>query len=164
MGDQEKHWAPHFCCVNCSSRLRRWFAGKNVFLGFAVPMIWKKQKDHGTDCCFCLTSVKGHSHRTRKNIQYPDLPSAIQIVKHSVDFPMPMPPASLPIRISTCSESSSADFEPCQSKGMPHLVTREDLNDLVWDLNLAKGKSEFLGSHLQQWNMLSPGTKFSFYC
>ena len=57
-----------------------------------------------------------------------------------------MPPASLPIlgkESSTCSKSSGAHFKLCQSKGMPHLITLEDLYDLVWDLNLSKGKSGF---------------------
>ena len=58
-----------------------------------------------------------------------------------------MPPASLPILDSlTCSESSGADFELCQSK--PHLITQKDLNNLVWNLNFSKGKSELLGSRL----------------
>ena len=77
-----------------------------------------------------------------------------------------MPPASLPIldeESSTCSESSDTHFKPCQNKGIPHLITQEDLNDLVRNLNLSKGKSELLGSRLQQSNLLSPGTKVSFY-
>ena len=77
-----------------------------------------------------------------------------------------MPLTSLPVldkESSTYSESSDADFEPCQSKGIPHLITQEDLNDLVQDLYLSKGKSELLGSCLQQGNLLSPGTKVSFY-
>ena len=47
--DQDKHWAQHFCCVNCSSRFYRWYAKKNVSLEIAVPMIWREQKDHVTD-------------------------------------------------------------------------------------------------------------------
>ena len=128
-------------------------------------MVWREQKDLVTDCYFCLTNVQGHSHKTRKNIQYLDLPSAIQPVQHSVDLLIPMPPASLPIldkESLTCSKSSGADFEPCQSKGMPNLITLEVLYDLVWDLNLSKGKSELLGSCLQQWNLLSPGAEVSF--
>ena len=139
--DQDKHWAPYFCCVNCSSRLHRWFAEKNVFLGFAVPMVWREKKDHVTDYYFCLTNVQGHSHENRKNIQYPDLPSAIRPVQHSVNLPIPMPPANLPIlheESLTCSKSSGEDFEPCQSKVISHLITQEDLNDLVRDLNLSK--------------------------
>ena len=50
---------------------------------------------------------------------------------------------------STCSESSGADFEPCQSKGTPHLITQKNLNDLVRDLNLSKGKTKLSGSRLQ---------------
>ena len=113
IGNQDKHSAPHFCYVNCSSRLHRWFAGKNVSLGFAVTMIWREQKDHVRDCYFCLTNVQGHIHKTRKNIQYPDLPFAIRLVQHSVDLSIPMPPSSLPIldeESSACSESSGADF------------------------------------------------------
>ena len=78
-----------------------------------------------------------------------------------------MPPTSLSIldeEYLKSSESSDADFEPCHIKGIPYLITQEDLNDLlVRDLNLSKGKSELLGSRLQQWNLLSPETKVSFY-
>ena len=77
-----------------------------------------------------------------------------------------MPPASLPIldeKFLTCSESSGTNFKPCQSKSLPHLITLEDLNDLGQDLNLSKGKSKLLGSRLLLWNLLSPGTKVSFY-
>ena len=46
---------------------------------------------------------------------------------------------------------------------MPNLITLEVLYDLVWDLNLSKGKSELLGSFgLLQWNLLSPGAEVSF--
>ena len=78
-------------------------------------MVWREQKDHVTNYYFCLTNVQGHSHKTRKNIQYLDLPSAIQPVQHFVDLLIPMPPASLPIldkESLTCFKSSGADFEP----------------------------------------------------
>ena len=28
VGDQGKDWAPHFCCIDCSIRLSKWFAEK----------------------------------------------------------------------------------------------------------------------------------------
>ena len=37
------------------------------------------------------------------------------------------------------------------------------MNDLVRDLNLSKDKSELLASRLQQWNLLTFGTKVTFY-
>ena len=76
-----------------------------------------------------------------------------------------MPPANLLILVeesSTRSQNSGAHFKPCQSKGIPNLIAQEGLNDLVWDLNFSKGKSEHLASCLQQWNLLSPGTKVGF--
>ena len=56
-----------------------------------------------------------------------------------------------------------ADFKPCQSNNIQHLITQDDLNDLVWNLNLSKGKSKVLESRLQHWKLFSPGTKISFY-
>ena len=54
-----------------------------------------------------------------------------------------MPLASLPIwdeESLTCFESSGAHFIPCQNKGIPHLITQEDLNDLVIIEKRFKGK------------------------
>ncbi|GBM93046.1 hypothetical protein AVEN_130861-1, partial [Araneus ventricosus] len=45
----------------------------------------------------------------------------------------------------------------------PHLVTQPELNDLVRDLELPKGKSQLLGSRLQQRNLLEKGLKISSY-
>ena len=136
IGDQSKYWAPNFFVWTAVADFTDGLL-KNVCLGFKVPMVWRKQKDHVTDCYLCLTNVQGHSLKTRKNIQYQDLPSAIRPVQHSVDLSIPMPPASLPIldkESLTCFESSGADFEPCQNKGIPHLITQEDLNNLVRNL------------------------------
>ena len=61
---------------------------------FAVPMIWREQRGHITDCYFCLTKKKGYKQRNRKKILYPNLPSAIRPVLHSAD--LPIPPSCLP--------------------------------------------------------------------
>ena len=166
VGDQDKDWAPHFCCLDCSNKLGKWFAGKNVSLGFAVPMVWREQKDHTTDCYFCLTQIQGYSQKTKKNIAYPNLPFAIRPVPHSSELPIPKPPSDLPVishEFAECSTDSSTDFDPCVSEGRPHFITQEDLNDLVRDLNLSKDKCELLASRLQQWNLLTLGTKVTFY-
>ena len=42
-------------------------------------------------------------------------------------------------------------------------ICQEDLNDLVQDLNLTKSNSKLLASRLQQWNLLAPDTKVTFY-
>ena len=50
---------------------------------FAVPMVWREPKDHTTDCYFCITKTSGITAKTRRNVKYPDIPSAIRPVPHS---------------------------------------------------------------------------------
>ena len=54
-------------------------------------------------------------------------------------------------------------YEPEVDEKQPHLLSQEDLNDLVRDLSLSKEKAELLGSRLKQWNLLREDTKISFY-
>ena len=139
-------------------------------MGFAVPVIWREQKEHITDCHFCLTKPKAYNQRNRKKILYPNLPSAIRPVLHSADLPVPILPSCLPqlkSESSENSENSSCDsddtFHLSQEATKPHLINHEDLNDLMRDLNLTKSNSELLASRLQQWNLLAPETKATFY-
>ena len=46
IGDQDKPWAPHYCCSECTNNLNLWFSGKKQSVGFAVLMIWREQIDH----------------------------------------------------------------------------------------------------------------------
>ena len=39
VADQDKNWAPHVCCLDCSNRLNKWFAGGKPTLSFAVLMV-----------------------------------------------------------------------------------------------------------------------------
>ncbi|GFY34201.1 uncharacterized protein TNCV_2505041 [Trichonephila clavipes] len=53
-------------------------------------------------------------------------------------------------------------FEPrCSSE--PHLLTQEDLEDLIRDLKLSKKQSEMFGSRLKGWNLLQRNTKICTY-
>ena len=72
----------------------------------AVPMIWQKQRDHITNCYFCLTTSKGYNQRNRKKILYPNLPSAIRPVPNSADLPIAIPPPCLPELKGESSENS----------------------------------------------------------
>ena len=126
-------------------------------MGFAVPVIWREQRDHICDCYFCLTKTKGHNHRNRKKILYPNLPSDIRPVPHSADLPVLITQPCLPEQkggSSENSENSSCDsddtFHLSQEATKPHLISQEDLDDLVRDLILTKSNSELLASRLQQ--------------
>ena len=171
IGDQDKAWAPHISCARCAVDLRAWLRGTRKAMPFAVPMIWREQKDHVTDCYFCLTNVSGFSGKNKKSIEYPNLPSAMRPVPHDDSLLIPKPPETWSLdetdedaamhQLSTDSDTDP-NFEPCMSDE-PHLITQSELNDLVRDLGLSKAKAELLGSRLQEWCLLSKGTKISFF-
>ena len=174
VGDQDKMWAPHICCKICAVSLRGWVKGSRLSMPFAVPMVWREQKDHCSDCYFCLTKITGVSFKHRKSIQYPNLLSAMRPVPHDDNLPVPKPPADWTLESGEDDDDerevaenmdtegdNDPEFQPPES--YPHLITQPELNDLVRDLNLSKRQSELLGSRLQEWNLLAQGTKISVY-
>lgn len=175
IGDQDKVWAPHICCSSCATSLRAWLAGKRPSMPFAIPMIWREQNNHVTDCYFCMTNVTGFSSKNRKSIEYPNLASAMRPVPHDESLPVPNPPefwtlededehaeTDEMLQIVDDSATEDPEFEPSTSSN-PHLISQAELNDLVRDLDLSKNQAELLGSRLQGWNLLSPGTKISVF-
>lgn len=170
LGDQDKPWAPHKVCRRCEEDLRLWFKGKKNAFRFGIPMIWREQKNHTTDCYFCSVNVKGFNSKNKRNISYPNLDSAIRPVPHSSEISIPQPPSSLdeyPIELedeATLSPpgESSSDFS-FDEDGRPQLFAQGELNDLVRDLGLSKDAAELLGSRLKNKNLLSRGTSFYWY-
>ena len=166
VGEQDKTWAPHICCVRCSSGLYTWSKSGRA-LPFAIPMIWREQHDHVTDCYFCAFSIKGISDKNRKQIVYPSLLSAIRPVVHSLELPVPVPPTTISSPDTNSNESSSDDvdtsYEPSDASSAPHIITTGELNDLVRDLQLTKNQSELLASRLQGWNLLNADAKVTYF-
>lgn len=168
LGDQDKAWAPHKVCRRCEEDLRLWFNGKKTSFRFGIPMIWREQQNHTTDCYFCSVDVLGFNTKNKKNISYPNLDSAIRPVPHSSEIPVPQPPSSLD---DILSESEDEDTLPPQGESSsdvsfdegPQLFSQKELNDLVRDLGLSKESAELLGSRLKNKNLLSSGTSFSWY-
>ena len=87
-------------------------------------------------------------------------------------MPVPQPPTekedSLFVNAcestSTESEEEPIELDPSfQHESAPLFINHERLNDLVRDLYLSKEKAEILGSGLQQWNPLEPGTTISSF-
>ena len=100
-------------------------------LGFAVPMLWREQKDSITKFCyFCFTKIEGYNQKTKKSITYPNLLSAIRPVPHFTEFPIPKPPSSVPVindECAECSGDSSIDFDPCVNARSPFFITQSCL-------------------------------------
>jgi len=162
IGDQDKSWAPHIACQSCVNHLNEWANGKRPSgMSFAVPMIWRESSDHSTDCYFCVCNVKGYSVKTRNCIVYPNLKSALRPIPHSVDLPVPLPPASKDGDDESEDEypddQADTDYLHADEALAPKLFSQEELHDLIRDLDLPKEKAELLGSRLKQHNLLQSG-------
>jgi len=164
LGDQDKTWAPHIVCKRCVEDLRHWSKGEGKCTPFGVPMIWREQTDHVTDCYFCITNVQGFSKKNKNKIKYPNLPSAMRPVPHSDEVEVPVPPVTFD-ELSTDSDSSSTEGnkEDYNDDVTPKLMSQSDLDDLVRDLDLTKDSAQLLGSRLKERNFLAPDTKFAWY-
>ena len=96
-------------------------------------------------------------YTTEKKVEEhcPNVPSAIQPVLHGLGVPIPTPPAVLKDIEESDAEMSSSE---CQSADdseykynkdhRPTLFGQEELNDLVWHLDLSKLSALLLGSRL----------------
>jgi hypothetical protein len=54
IGDQDKSWAPQICCNTCAANLRKWLSRKRPSVPFAIPMVWREQTIHISDCYVCM--------------------------------------------------------------------------------------------------------------
>ena len=116
---------------------------------FAVPMVWREPSNHTNDCYFCLVPpLSGDITKQKKSrIVYPNIPSALRPVPHGEGLPIPELPAEYSLDSSDDEEGeptssppgSSACSDPdfhCGASSAPHIITQEELNDLVRDLDL----------------------------
>ena len=92
---------------------------------------------------------------------------AIKPVSHDSDLPVSQPPTemedtfSVDKRASTGieNEKNRIELDPSfQHESASLFINQKRLNDPVRDLYISKKKAEVLGSRLQQWNLLEPGT------
>lgn len=89
-------------------------------------------------------------------------------VPHSEDLPVPHPPKhatvddasepGAPIEVQN-DKQNDPNFEASSSSCELHLLTQDELNDLVEDTKVSKKQTEILGSRLKGWNLLQKGTK-----
>ena len=172
IGNQNKKWPPHICCNHCRTSFLFWLDGKRKQTPFAVPIMWREQGDHVTECYFCMTAIKEFSRKNKFKMFYPICKSAIKPVPHSPDLPVPQLPtkkedsSSVNACESTNTESEEEPIElhpSFQHESASFFINQERLNDLVRDLYLSKEKAEILGSRLQQWNLLESRATISSF-
>ena len=134
---------------------------------FGVPAIRREQRNHVSDCYFCMTKITGFSRKNKSKIVYPTCKSALRPVSHCSDIPVPSPPSGdvesvLSDEPSRSDESKDTEIDPSfKDESKPLFINQERLNDFVRDHYLSKENAEILGSRLQQWNLLQEGTTTS---
>ena len=76
-------------------------------------------------------------------------------VDHCDDLPIPVPPEKENSTHSYTSDEMTSDKDFYSGfESRKHVITQQDLDYLVRDLELLKGRAELLGSRLQDWNLL----------
>ena len=161
LGDQDKDWAPHTVCKNCTERLRLWTKGTRT-LAFGIPMIWREPLNHESDCYFCAFNTNGINRKKRIDIKNPDLESARRPIPHSDEIPVPVfqdNPNIEPFRVEEHTVQEFGDH----NAPAPLTFSQNELNDLVRDLSLSKESSELLASRLKDKHLLSRGVRITSY-
>jgi hypothetical protein len=157
MGDQDKPWAPYKVCCICVQELRQWTQDKKKSLPFGIPMIWREPGSHSEDCYLCSCNLQGCYSSHKKDICYPNMPSAMRPVAYGPDIPIPASPETL----DTSPPDSEYDVSDCDGvyfqpkiSSEPQLFAQSELNYLVRDLGLQKDCAEILGPRFQSKNSL----------
>ena len=157
----------------CRTSLLFWLEGQRKLMPFAVPMAWREQRDHVTDCCFCITNVRSFLEKispkffTPRTSQPLNQFSTTQICLYLGLQLKKKDTLSIDERASTGTKSEEDLIESdafFQHESAPLLINQERFNDLVHDLYIFKEKAKVLGSRLKQWNLLESGTIISFFC
>ena len=165
-------YTTHILCKPCVEKLRLWTKHKAV-MNFGIPMLWREPKNHIDDCYFCIVNVQGFNKKNKHSLKYPNLDSALRPIPHC-DETIPIPVfkglPELEEEETTSSDDTLAnetieeEFRPDNSTlGIPYLFNQMMLNDLIRDLSLSKEDAELLASGLKESNILSPGTRVTFY-
>ena len=162
--DEGKPWAPPDVCIECRTLFYAWKKDKrNVKIPFTSPMVWREQKEHVTDCYFCLCTFEGIIC-TSATIKYPehDLDSAIKPRRYentasatSVQWEGDALNTSFTSNFSSGTEYSNVN----RSCGK---ITQAFLNDLVRDLDLSKDKSTILARRLAYVDCLANNVHVDF--
>ena len=124
-----------------------WFGGSQVITQLTATSVWRH--------LFLEVSRK---KKKKWTIVYPNIPSALRPVPHGEEISVPEPPKEFTMdsnnenegESTSCSPEPPASTEPHVSHSrssapQPHILTQDELNDLVRGLELSKNKAELTG-------------------
>ena len=112
---------------------------------FAIPLVWREQKDHSTDCYF-YSNIRFFI-KSKHCIKYPNIPSEIRPVSHDGILPVPKPSENWSLQKSESMFVKNDVLPSCSRKdpdylesSLVHKISQEELNDLVSYLYFLKQK------------------------
>ena len=168
LGDEDKIFAPHKICAKCLSNLSLWSVGKLKRMAFSTPMSWRDQKDHVSDCYFCLTHTAQFTRRTANSIIYPDLPSAIRPRAYDEGEEPPVFSSDLlNVVLSNYDDvpnmKKSDENDDWLPNDEPKSISQRQLDLFVRRLGLSKQDACLAGSILREFGVLAKETRTSIY-
>jgi hypothetical protein len=118
IGDQDKPWAPHIVCQLFSVFERMVERFSEVYAVCCSNGVARTKRSFDRQ-------LSGISLKSEHSIQYPSLPSAVRLVLHSQDLPVPKPPKKWttddkPVPME--QDISDPDFQPSTSNE-PHIIS-----------------------------------------
>jgi hypothetical protein len=138
---------------------------------FAVPAVWREQKDYLINCYFCLTKIDDHNSKCKHTTDYANIPSVLRPAKNDDFLPIPKPHKKWTLYEEKPTSTSPED-EPGPSYSnmdpdfpelnVPHLVSQSERNNLVKHSHLSKVQAELLACRLQGCNLLQQSVKVSY--
>lgn len=82
IGDEDQKWAPHIFYLQCKGSLSYSLKCERPSMPFTVLLIWRRPKDHVSNCNFCLNNIKAFTSKNQNKIAYPNLPWAIRPIQN----------------------------------------------------------------------------------
>ena len=112
---------------------------------------------------------KRRKGKSSPSIKYPDIPSFIAPVPHTIDMLVTQPPLRDEFFITDASstdsetqQSSAACFQPrATGERCPYYPNQEDINDLVREVLLTKSNAELLIFRLKQWDLVDDSVRIT---
>ncbi len=133
LGNQDKYWAPHSVCKQCTEHLRQWTKGTRKSMRFAIPMVRREPKNHVDDCYFCVLNLKGINRKNQQTLVYRNLVSGIRPVPHIEELPVPIFSVLPQITLPSTDEHSSPEYDTRDQdfsvEALPQLFSQVELNE-----------------------------------
>lgn len=159
-----KWYEPECVCITCSIALKQCKSRKfkKQPLPFSLPMVWHRQIFHKPDdCYFCQTNIDGFQFRNRNRINYANVCTVSKPVLKTIEDDETSTKEHLESGDETSDEMECDQTFVAGSVEL-HLVTNEDLHDLMRDLKLSWRQTEMLASRLKQWKITESDLKVTF--